>query len=79
MKSVFLTFVMFAITFALLKVGLVSFITGNTFRYISYGCFLLVLAAAIYYVGIPRPSTKNKDNQEKSSNTSHNKEADDEK
>lgn len=73
MKSVFLSFFIFLIVFIVLRSDILSVVSTNTFSYITFGAFLLVIGCALYFVGIPKMSENSPKSNEET------KESDDEK
>ena len=53
MKSVFITFIIFIVVFALLKAGIISVISSSVFHYLVYGLFIIVIIVAIRLIGLP--------------------------
>lgn len=53
MKSVLLTFLMFFVIFALLKMNILDVFSNTVFHIISYISIITVLGCAVYFVGIP--------------------------
>lgn len=53
MKSVGVTFLMFIVVFAVIKVGALDIIDTRVFRIGSWVIFASVFAAAVYFVGLP--------------------------
>lgn len=54
MKSIFLTFLMFIVVFGAIHLGFIDLITNRYIPYISYGLLFIVIAIAIFIVGIPQ-------------------------
>lgn len=73
MKSIFLSFFIFLIVFIVLRSDILSVVSTNTFSYITFGAFLLVIGCALYFVGIPKISENSPEPNEET------KESDDEK
>ncbi len=53
MKSVLITFVMFAVIFGILKLDIASIFEGQTFFLISCAIFVIVTGVAIALFGLP--------------------------
>lgn len=53
MKSVLITFVIFFVIFALLKMNILDIFSNTIFHIISYASLITVVGCAIYFVGIP--------------------------
>lgn len=60
MKSVFLTFLIFAGTFLFAGSGVLSVIGEDWFHYASYIAFIVVLFAGIYVTLLRKPEIKEK-------------------
>ena len=54
MKSIFLTFLMFIVVFGAIHLGFIDLITNRYIPYISYGLLFIVIAIAIFIVGVPQ-------------------------
>lgn len=54
MKSVMLTFLMFAVVFGILKLNIASLFEGSTFFIVSCIVFIIVIAVAVALFGLPR-------------------------
>lgn len=54
MKSIFLTFLMFIVVFGAIHLGFIDLITNRYMPYISYGLLFIVIAIAIFIVGVPQ-------------------------
>ena len=59
MKSVVITFIIFAVVFALLHYNVLDFIGSTTFSFLSIGLFILVLGCGFIFVGVPHFNTNN--------------------
>lgn len=59
MKSVVITFIIFAVVFALLHYNVLDFIGSTTFSFLSIGLFILVLGCGFIFVGAPHFNTNN--------------------
>ena len=59
MKSVVITFIIFAVVFALLQCNVLDFIGSTTFSFLSIGLFILVLGCGFIFVGVPHFNTNN--------------------
>ena len=59
MKSVVITFIIFAVVFALLYYNVLDFIGSTTFSFLSIGLFILVLGCGFIFVGVPHFNTHN--------------------
>lgn len=59
MKSVVITFIIFAVVFALLHYNVLDFIGNTTFSFLSIGLFILVLGCGFIFVGVPHFNTNN--------------------
>lgn len=75
MKSVLLTFLIFFIIFALLKMNILDVISSDVFHFISYACVFTVIGCAVFFIGFPSRSNssqqlpeKNEDIKEKEQN-----------
>lgn len=53
MKSVLLTFLMFAVLFGILKLNVVSLLDGSTFLIVSAAIFAIILGIAVFLFGLP--------------------------
>ena len=53
MKSVLITFLMFAVLFGILKLNIVSLFDGSTFLIVSCIIFVIVIGIAIALFGLP--------------------------
>jgi len=58
MKSVFITFIIFVVLFALLDSGIISVISSSAFHYAVYALFVMVIGAGVYFVGLPNKKNK---------------------
>ena len=67
MKSVVITFIIFAVVFALLHYNVLDFIGSTTFSFLSIGLFILVLGCGFIFVGVPHFNTNNTNNNTKTS------------
>ena len=75
MKSVLLTFLIFFIIFALLKMNILDVISSDVFHFVSYACVFTVIGCAVFFIGFPSRSNssqqlpeKNEDIKEKEQN-----------
>jgi len=53
MRSVLLTFLMFAVLFGILKLNIVSLLDGSTFFIVSVAVFVIILGIAVAMFGLP--------------------------
>lgn len=56
MKSVFLTFIMFAVLFGILKLNIVSLFNNFWFPLLSLILFIIVISIAVALFGLPKKS-----------------------
>lgn len=69
MKSVVITFIIFAVVFALLHYNVLDFIGSTTFSFLSIGLFILVLGCGFIFVGVPHFNTNNNTKKSKRKKT----------
>lgn len=61
MKSVFLSYVIFAVVFAILSTNVLDIFASNIFSYISGIALVLVLLCGIFFVGLPKFNLSDKE------------------